>query len=311
MQYNIFQQLVSIPAGESEPVGDAAESCDYTDPETIECTLKSDLTFSNGNELTSSDVLFSFKRNIEIHDPNGSAVLLGSISNGDAESPTLADGAIETPDDKTIVFHLNGPDLTFLKVLSTATASIVDEETFPADAKLPDDQVIGSGPYKLSQYKAGEQAVFEANDQYAGDNEPQAPQVFVQYFNDPAPLKTAVETGQVDIAWRTLSPTDLASLEEGDKVDVVRGEGSEFRYWVFQFKNPAVKEAAVREAVAQLIDRDAIAANAYDGTVTPAYSIVPPGSVARRTPSRSATASRPSTPPRSCSRTPASRPPST
>ncbi|MCW2796655.1 ABC transporter substrate-binding protein [Nocardioides sp.] len=277
MQYNIFEQLVSIPAGGDTPVGDAAKSCDYDNPTTVTCTLRSGLTFSNGDALTSSDVMFSFKRNIEIADPNGSSVLLGAISNGDEKSPTLADGAIETPDDTTVVFHLNQPDLTFIKVLSTATSSIVDEEVFPADKLLADDAVIGSGPFVLSQYKPGEQAVFEANTAYDGPRAAQASQVFVKYYSDPAPLKTDVENGAVDIAWRTLSPTDLTSLEDGGKVDVVRGKGSEFRYWVWQLNNDVAKDTATRQAAAQIIDRDAIAQNAYDGTVAPAYSIVPPG----------------------------------
>ncbi|MFA6575731.1 MAG: ABC transporter substrate-binding protein [Nocardioides sp.] len=277
MQFNIFEQLVSIPAGADEPVGDAAESCEYDDPQTVTCKLREGLTFSNGNELTSSDVLFSFQRNIEINDPNGSAVLLGAISNGDETSPTLADGAIETPDDTTVVFKLNQPDLTFLKVLSTATASIVDEDTFPADALIADDAVIGSGPYMLSQYKAGEQAVLEANPEYDGERAGAAEQVFVQYFADAGALKTAIDTQQVDVAWRTLSPTDLADLEGNSDVEVIKGEGSEFRYWVWQLENQVPQETAVRQAAAQLIDRDAIAENAYDGTVSPAYSIVPPG----------------------------------
>src|SRR6476620_11034914 len=68
LQYSIFQQLMTINANESEPVGDAAESCDYDDPKTVTCKLRSGLKFSNGDELTSSDVLFSFKRNLEIAD---------------------------------------------------------------------------------------------------------------------------------------------------------------------------------------------------------------------------------------------------
>jgi len=279
IQYNIFQQLMTVPAGGTDPEPDAAD-CSYDDPQTITCKLKEGLKFSNGDDLTSSDVLFSFKRNIEINDPNGSAVLLGSISNGDDKKPTLADGAIETPDDTTVVFHLNQPDQTFMQVLTSATTSIVDEDTFPADDKLADDDtdnMIGSGPFVLSQYKAGEQAVFEANDSYTGDKTPQSSQVFVQYFNDPAPLKTAVESGEVDIAWRTLSPTDLNSIEKGGKAEVIRGKGSEFRYWVWQFSTDVGKNKAIRQSVAQLIDRQAISDNAYDGSVTPAYSIVPPG----------------------------------
>ena len=277
MQFNIFEQLVSIPAGADEPEGDAAESCTYDDPTTVTCTLREGLKFSNGNDLTSSDVLFSFQRNIEIADPNGSSVLLGAIANGDEKNPGLADGAVETPDDQTVVFHLNQPDLTFMKVLSTATASIVDEDTFPADALMDDAEVIGSGPYMLSQYKPGEQGVLEVNPEYTGPREPQADQVFVKYFAEAGALKTAIETQQVDIAWRTLSPTDLTDLEGNSDVEVIRGEGSEFRYWVWQLENAVPKEKAVRQAVAQLMDRDAIAANAYDGTVTPSFSIVPPG----------------------------------
>ena len=277
LQYNIYEQLMTIPAGETEPVPDAAESCEYDDPQTITCTLAEGQTFSNGNELTSSDVKFSMERNIAIADPNGSAVLLGQITDPDSETPQLAEGAIETPDDTTVVFHLNQPDTTFLKLLTTATTSIVDEETFPADQLLSDDQVVGSGPYKLSQYKPGEQAVLEANESYDGGREPASPQVFVQYFSDSAPLKQAVQNGEVDIAWRTLSPTDLNDLENADNVEVIKGEGSEFRYWVFQLANKTVADKAVRQAVAQVIDRETIAQDAYDGTVEPSYSIVPPG----------------------------------
>ncbi len=279
LQYNVFQQLMTVPPNGSEPEADLGD-CAYDDPTTITCTLTEGATFSNGDELTSSDVLFSFQRNIEIADPNGSSVLLGSISNGDTDNPALADGAIETPDDTTVVFHLNQPDQTFMKILSSATTSIVNEDTFPIDDKLADDDIanmVGSGPYKLSQYKAGEQAVFEANESYEGSKTPKSAQVFVQYFNDPAPLKTAVETGDVDIAWRTLSPTDLNSIAEGGQAEVIRGNGSEFRYWVWQFSTPVGKDKAIRQSVAQLIDRQAIADNAYDGTVTPSYSIVPPG----------------------------------
>ena len=47
--------------------------------------------------------------------------------------------------------------------------------------------------------------------------------------------------------------------------------------WVWQLATEAGGDKAIRQAVAQLIDREAIAQDAYDGTVEPAYSIVPPG----------------------------------
>jgi peptide/nickel transport system substrate-binding protein len=274
MQYAIFQRLMQVPAGESEPVGDAAESCDYDNPTTVTCTLRGGLTFSNGNELTSSDVKFSLERNINIADPNGSAVLLAQLTDADGK---FRPDSIETPDDTTVTFNLNTPDTTFVKLLSTATTSIVDEESFPADDLMSDDEVVGSGPLKLSQYKEGEQVVLEANETYDGDSPAQAEQIFVQFFKDSAPLKEAISSQQIDVAWRTLSPTDLNDLESGGDVEVIEGEGSEFRYWVWQLGTEVGKELAIRQAVAQLIDRESIAQNAYDGTVAPAYSIVPPG----------------------------------
>src|SRR5688572_28617524 len=156
LEYNLYQTLVTVPAMSTEIVGDAAESCTYDDPETLTCTLKEGLKFSNGDDLTSSDVKYSFERSIKIQDPNGAAIyLLGSITDtAEDGTVTLNEGAIETPDDVTVVFHLDHPDTTFQYVLTyPGAAAIVNEDLFPADAKLPDEEIIGSGPYKLSQYK--------------------------------------------------------------------------------------------------------------------------------------------------------------
>lgn len=277
LQYNIYEQLMTVPAGESQPVGDAAESCEYDNPTTLTCKLRPGLKFSNGHDLTSSDVKFSLERNINIADPNGASILFGNIIEPESDPQAVAQGSIETPDDQTVVFNLNAPDTTFIKLLSTAPASIVDEELFPADKLLGDSQVVGSGPYKLSQYKPGEQAVLEANETYDGDRTPQSSQVFVQYFSDSPPLKQAIENGEVDIAWRTLSPTDLKDLQGTEGLEVITGEGSEFRYWVWQLGNDVAKDKATRQAAAQIIDRETIAQDSYDGTVAPSYSIVPPG----------------------------------
>lgn len=280
LEYNLYQTLVTVPAKSTEIVGDAADGCTYDDPKTLTCTLKEGLTFSNGDDLTSSDVKYSFERSIAIQDANGAAIyLLGSITDTAKDGTvTLNEGAIETPDDQTVVFHLDHADTTFQYVLTyPGAAAIVDEEVFPADTKLADEEIIGSGPYKLSQYKAGEQAVLELNDQYTGDNEGQAPQVFVKYYSEPSALKLAAENGEVDVAWRSLSPTDVADLKNNDKVTVATGEGSEIRYWVWKVDGPVGKQLAVRQAAAQVFDREAIAQDAYDGTVDPLYSIVPPG----------------------------------
>jgi len=280
LEYNLYQTLLPVPPNSTDIVGDAAKSCTYDNPKTLTCTLNPGAKFSNGDALTSSDVKYSFERAIKIQDANGAAIyLLGSITDTAKDGTvTLNKGAIETPDDTTVVFHLDHPDTTFQYVLTyPGAAAIVDEDVFPADKKLPDDQIIGSGPYQLSQYKAGEQAVLELNPNYTGQNTGKAAQVFVKYYTEPSALKLAAQNGEVDVAWRSLSPTDITSLKGDSNVTVATGKGSEIRYWVWKVDGPVGKQLAIRQAAAQVIDRTAIAKDAYDNTVTPLYSIVPPG----------------------------------
>ena len=113
--YAIYQNLMTIPAGQSTPVPEAAQKCDYTDNnnQTYQCTLKPDLKFSDGTPLTSKDVMFSFERNVKIADPNGGSSLLANMKSVEAKGPN------------TVIFHLKAPDATWPFVLTTGSAAIV------------------------------------------------------------------------------------------------------------------------------------------------------------------------------------------
>ncbi|UPK73144.1 ABC transporter substrate-binding protein [Nocardioidaceae bacterium SCSIO 66511] len=265
LHYAIYQTLLTIPAGENKPQGDAAEKCEYKDPKTVVCTLRDGLKFSNGDELTSSDVKYSFDRNLKIADPNGASTLLASLKD------------IETPDDKTVQFNLSRPDTTFQFVLTHSSTSIVDEDVFPADKIAGDADVIGSGPYVMDDYESGQQASLKKSETYQGANEGKSPLIFVKYYPESSNLKLAIQNDEVQVAWRSLSPTDLTDLEGNDSVNVEKGEGAEIRYWTWQLGTPVGKDKAIRQAVAQLVDRQAISDRAYEGTVDPLYSPVPPG----------------------------------
>ncbi|WP_345637615.1 ABC transporter substrate-binding protein [Rugosimonospora acidiphila] len=265
--YNLYQNLLKIAPGQTTPIPDAATQCDFTDPTTYKCTLKDGLKFSNGDPLTSQDVVASFQRVIKINDPAGPASLFASMKD------------ITAPDAKTVVMTLNKPDATFPFVLTTGAGAIVDSKLFPADSKLPSEKVIGSGPYKLTKYTSGQQAVLAKNDSYVGDDKLANKGFIVQYYDQASALKLAIEQGDVDVAYRNLSPTDLTALgqESNRGVKVVEGAGSEIRYMVFQLKDKPFDNPAVRKAIAQVIDRDAIAKNVYNGQVQPLYSMIPVG----------------------------------
>jgi len=281
VQINVFPFLLDAPQGSSDVEPDIAQSADFTSDTEYTVTLKPGLKWANGHDLTSSDVKFTFDRQLAINDPNGPASLLANLD------------SVEAPDDTTVVFHLKSAnDQTFPQVLSSPAGPIVDEEVFDPDALTPAADIVAAnafgGQYVISTYQENQTILYEPNPDYGGHRDPAAnDSVTVSYFADSSNLKLAVQQGDVDVAYRSLSATDIADLESDDNVNVQTGPGGEIRYIVFNFDtqpygasqtdaDPA-KALAVRQAVADLIDRDAIADQVYKGTYTPLYSYVPEG----------------------------------
>lgn len=277
VQTQVYQYLLNFQAGSTDLSPDAAESCDFDadDGTKYVCKIKPGLKFANGNDLTASDVAFSFKRIVAINDPNGPASLLGAMK------------SVEATDDQTVTFTLAAPnDQTFPQILVTSAGPIVDEDTYPADKVLDDDSAVEangfSGPYTIASYEKNQLAEFKANPDYDGTyGTAKSKTVTMKYYAKAENLKLDVQNGDIDVAFRSLTPTDIASLEKNDKVTVHKGAGGELRYMVFNLNtmpgdNPDQK-LAIRKAVASSLDRDAIAESVYKGTYTPAYSMVPDG----------------------------------
>jgi peptide/nickel transport system substrate-binding protein len=277
----VFPFLLNSPQGTADVEPDIAESAEFNEDGDYVVTLKSGLKFANGNDLTSSDVKFSFDRVVAINAENGPWALLGNLD------------SVETPDDTTVIFHLkNGNDQTFPQVLSSPAGPIVDEETFSADEVTSDDEIVKgegfAGPYTIESYKLNELVTFAPNPEYKGVlGAPKNDDVTLKYYADSSNLKLDVQEGNIDVAYRSLSATDIADLGKQDSVKIVDGPGGELRYIVFNFDtmpygaktgeaDPA-KALAVRQAIADVVDRAEIATQVYKDTYTPVYSFVPQG----------------------------------
>ena len=277
----VYPFLLNTPLGSPEVEPDIAETAEFTSPTQYTVTLKPGLTFANGNELTSSDVKFSFDRQVAIADENGPSSLLANLE------------SVEAPDDTTVVFNLAQPDdQTFPQVLSSPVGPIVDEDVFSADALTPDDDIVEgnafAGPYVITSYEINDLISYEANPDYQGLlGAPKTDTINVRYYAESSNLKLDIEEGAVDVAYRSLTATDVEDLRGNDDVEVVDGPGGEIRYIVFNFNtqpfgattaeaDPA-KALAVRQAMADLLDRQEIADQVYKGTYTPLYSYVADG----------------------------------
>jgi ABC-type transport system substrate-binding protein len=82
-------------------------------------------------------------------------------------------------------------------------------------------QYAGTGPYKLAQHAPGQRIVYEAYPGYWGAK-PKSRRVITSFYADSAALAAAVESGQVDLGYRSFSPEDIKRLSKNDKLQVVR-----------------------------------------------------------------------------------------
>ncbi|WP_329070549.1 ABC transporter substrate-binding protein [Streptomyces sp. NBC_01429] len=268
---NVFQTLMSFPTGSSYPQPDAARSCRFSGRTNQEfrCVLRKGLTFSNGDRLDASAVKHSFDRIRKINAQGGPAGLLASLQE------------VRTSGDLTVVFRLGRPDATFPFVLATPAMSLVAPGEYPIDALREDGGVTGSGPYELASYSSGEKAELIRNDHYAGFAKPRNNGVTIRYFPNSEAVFGALKEKQVDAVYRGLTSEQVIELEErkseNQDLQLVETVGSDIRYLVFNPADAAAGKLAVRRAVAQVVDRDALIAKVYRGTAEPLYSMVPKG----------------------------------
>ncbi len=277
----VFPFLMNTPYGSPDVEPDIAISAEFTAPTEYTVVLKPDLKWANGHDLTASDVKFSFDRQLAIADENGPSSLLYNLD------------STEAVDDTTVVFHLKSEnDQIFPQILSSPAGPIVDEEVFSADSLTPDNEIVDgdafAGQYTITSYDFNSLISYEAYPDYMGVlPAAKTKDVNVKYYADSSNLKLDVQQGNIDVAFRSLSATDIADLKTDDNVKVVDGPGGEIRYITFNFDtqpygaktaeaDPA-KALAVRQAVADLIDREPLSEQVYKGTYTPLYSYVPEG----------------------------------
>ena len=273
--FNAGSRLVTFAPGETDPSPELAADLPQISDDglTYTFTLKDGLKFQDGSDLTSDDVKFSLNRSRWINHPEGAGFLLSGID------------SIETPDPTTVVIKLKEKDNTFTSKLAYTEATIVPSD---GDYKSPDgplgdsgdpeqyinETFVGSGPYKVTDFRENESLTLETWDGYYGDA-PKNDRVLIKFYTQAAQLKSALESGEIDIAFRALTPEQRTSLEGNSDIQIAKGPGA-IRYLVFNtLKDPFTSKDA-RKAVAAAVDRQRIIDEALSGAAEPLYSMVPP-----------------------------------
>jgi peptide/nickel transport system substrate-binding protein len=239
-----------------------AERWEIPDPLTYVFHLHHGVKFHDGRALTSRDVKWTIE----------------SLLQGKIRSPkTAAYGFVdhlEAIDDFTIAFHLKEPDAALLWNLSDGAMGIVPFGSGDEISRNP----IGSGPFKFVSAETDQDVVLERNDEYWGEK---AKLARVRFAVVPDATTQALELrkGSADVAINaSYSPDTVITLQREQNLAIERGAGTRLAYLGFNVRDPILKDARVRQAIAYALDRQPMIDYLWRGQARPARSVLPPQS---------------------------------
>jgi len=262
---NCTDALTRYDTATSEFVGAIAESWDVS-ADALEWTfyIRPGITFWDGEACDAAAVKYSLDRTIRLDGPEGGVGLINMIDHIDVIDPL------------TVRIYLTQADVVFDQRMSDQIApALIYSPTSVSDDDFANGQFAGTGPYILVEHVADQHVIYEAYDGYYGEA-PKTANVIEQMYSDAATLRAAIEAGDIDIAFRTLAPQDVAGLEANPDVNIeVFVPSPGVRYMLFNVTQPPVDVPQVRQAICYAVDRQAIADQVFSGVVSPIYSMVP------------------------------------
>lgn len=183
---------------------------------------------------------------------------------------------VEKVDEYTVKFTLKDPVGFFPKVVATEPYAGISPECYSEDEFDVDSTCGGIGPYQIKSWERDVEMELVANPGYYGDP-PAYPHIIVRYFKDSTAMRLAVEAGDIDVAWKTLTPSDYKDFEENPDYNLITGPGPYIRYICFNTTTEPFDDPKVRQAISLAIDRNAISSVVFQGTHQNLYSMVPMG----------------------------------
>ena len=257
-----------VPGSAGEVELALAESYEVSD-DGLEYTfeLREGVTFPDGTPLDADAVLFSLGRIAAINEAEGenAGFLYSSYASG-----------VEAVDDLTVKVTFSAPFPFAPQLIATNPWKILNPNVWDAKAAGTTNTACGIGPLMLESFTEGEETVFVANPSYYGKPSNES-KVIVRYFADSPTMALALQNGEIDVAWKSLSPADTKAMRDVDGVTVETAGGTEIRYIVYNSQIKPYDNPDVRLALAKLIDREQLADLAWQGIKVPLFSMVPPG----------------------------------
>lgn len=207
--------------------------------------VRSGITFHNGKPLTADDIIFSFQRIMDPHDPKFGA----------AQMSLLDWKHMQKLDNLTVRFPFTAPFSAFYQTLSDYNYFIVP---VGYDVKHP----VGTGPFKFESFQPGVQSIFTRYPDY-WDTPAYVDELVIIDFPDETSQVNSLLSGQVD-AIDSLSAASIPTLTSQGKDVIVSLSGNSTPF-TMRCDIPPFNDVRVRQAMKYLMDRQQMIDLVFDG----------------------------------------------
>lgn len=243
--FNLYEGLVKP---DSDGNLNSAVASDYViseDGKTYTFILRDGIKFHDGNLVTVEDVKYSIER-------------CADTSSGEPLVPAFSNIAeIETPDENTIVIHLQEENTDFLTYLTTAI--------IPASNESPDTNPVGTGPYRYVSRSPQENFVVEKFEEYWGEPAHIQDVTFKICANADS-IVMDLEGGSIDMYAR-VTPAQAEQLS--DKFNIEEGTMNLVQAMYLNHETELFSNPLVRQALCYAIDKQEILDYVSDGKGVP------------------------------------------
>ena len=264
--YNMGDRLYTYEPGTTNLTPQLATEMPTVSPDGLTYTipLRQDVTLHDDTPFNAEVMAFSIQR---------------FMQNGGRPAYLLADkiDAVEASGDYELTLKLKAPFAAFPSLLTFSGVTPVSPASYEIGAgSFKPDGFIGSGPYKLAAFSS-DAIKLDVNESYWGQK-PANDGIDIQIFTSPANLYNTFKTGGLDVAYQTLDPEQITSLQQGASAggwQVIEAGTNVINYMSLNQKIAPLDNVKVRQAIAAMVDRPLINQRVFQGQSDPLYSLIP------------------------------------
>jgi peptide/nickel transport system substrate-binding protein len=239
----------------------------------VTLNLVKNAKFHDGTPLTSQDVAFS----VEV-----------IKANHPFKAMFAPVDTVETPDAHTAILKLSRPHPALLLAMSGQLMSIIPKHIY-GDGEITDvkaharnnENVVGSGPFKLTEFKNGEHVILERFDEFFIEGRPYLDRIVMRIISDPAARAIAYENGEIHMGAFESLPRIINRLKKVDSLTVTpNGYGAigPISWLAMNTTKGPLSDVRVRKAIAYAVDKDFIHKALMQGTANDSTSGIHPDS---------------------------------